>query len=435
MSEDHKDAGGRRAGRARGGLGRGLGALIPEVEPEQTTPENPLDVLFPGRDSSASAARERGGSMRDLLSPPGRARNVPRETSARRAPSAGGVGDERDQGTGSHLRDETPAASEGKTWGLFGEDGETPAGTDKANVSRETSEGETDLVDVPGARFASVPVEWIVPNLKQPRSAFEQSELDELASSIGALGVLQPVVVRTLTAEVLEDPDQRARLIEESEKYPEARYELVMGERRWRAATLAGLSTIPAIIRETDPDEMLREALVENLHRVQLNPLEEAAAYSQLIEDFGYTQEELSRAVAKSRPQVANTLRLLNLPPSVAERVAAGVLSAGHARALLGLDSPEAMNDIAERIVREGLSVRATEELVRGASGAKPARRSSSQSSPSRTAVAHAARIAEALDTSVRVTQGKQKGRLVIDYADEDDLSRIVGILLKEASH
>ena len=420
MSVERGGEAAKPAARRRGGLGRGLGALIPDSPPEQKVPENPLDVLFPDRGAGAGGARERGGSMRDLLSPPGRSGNVSRET-------AGGASAPRDASTAP------TAAPAGATWGVFPSESSDATSNGEVDVSRETSRTRDELVDVPDAHFASVPVEWIVPNLKQPRSVFEQTDLDELAASIGELGVLQPVVVRTLTPEILEDPEQRARLIEESKDRPDARYELVMGERRWRAAIAAGLASVPAIVRETAPDNMLREALVENLHRVQLNPLEEAAAYSQLIEDFGYTQEELSRAVSKSRPQVANTLRLLNLPPQVAQKVAAGVLSAGHARALLSLDSAEMMVEVAERIVREGLSVRATEEMVR-AGGTKTAKRASRQRPPSRDAIAHAARISEILDTSVKISQGKQKGRLMIDYADEEDLARIVQILLGEAT-
>ena len=417
MSVEREGDAAKPAARRRGGLGRGLGALIPDGPQEQRVPENPLDVLFPDRGAGAGEARERGGSMRDLLSPPGRSGNVSRETIGR--------------GSVRQSPPTTPNGGEqtGGTWGVFPSESAPAASNGEADVSRETSQPQDGLVDVPGAHFASVPVDWIIPNLKQPRSVFEQTDLDELAASIGELGVLQPVVVRTLTPEILEDPEQRARLVEESKDRPDARYELVMGERRWRAAIAAGLASVPAIVRETAPDKMLREALVENLHRVQLNPLEEAAAYSQLIEDFGYTQEELSRAVSKSRPQVANTLRLLNLPPQVAQKVAADVLSAGHARALLSLASAEAMVEVAERIVREGLSVRATEELVRAGS-TKTAKRASHQRPPSRDAIAHAARISEILDTFVKISQGKQKGRLMIDYADEEDLARIVQILL-----
>ena len=201
----------------------------------------------------------------------------------------------------------------------------------------EQKASPADLVEVPGATFGLIPTDWIVPNLKQPRSVFDPDELKELAGSIGEVGVLQPIVLRRITDETLSEPGQQERLKEALREQPEARYEIVMGERRWRASQLAGLQQIPAIVRSTQEDQLLRDALLENLHRAQLNPLEEAAAYNQLLEDFACTQEELSMRIARSRPQIANTLRLLKLPASVQRQVAAGVLSAGHARALLGL--------------------------------------------------------------------------------------------------
>ena len=200
-----------------------------------------------------------------------------------------------------------------------------------------------NLAPVPGARFAEVPVDAIAPNAKQPRQVFDEEALEELKSSIEQVGFLQPIVVREL------DPE---------------RYELVMGERRWRAAQELGRDVIPAIVRDTRDDDMLRDALLENIHRVNLNPLEEAAAYQQLLEEFGATHEELAKRIGRSRPQISNTIRLLNLPANVQRRVAAGVLSAGHARALLSLDDEDEQETLAHRIIAEGLSVRATEELV-----------------------------------------------------------------------
>ena len=198
------------------------------------------------------------------------------------------------------------------------------------------------LVSTLGAVYAELPITDITPNPRQPRTVFDEDALNELVHSIKEIGLLQPIVVRRVGDA----------------------FELVAGERRWRASQLAGLSVIPAIIRETSDDDLLRDALLENLHRAQLNPLEEAAAYQQLLDDFGCTQEELATRIGRSRPQVSNTLRLLRLPPNVQRRVAAGVLSAGHARALLGLPSHDAMEKLAARIVAEGLSVRTTEELV-----------------------------------------------------------------------
>ena len=211
--------------------------------------------------------------------------------------------------------------------------------------SRADDQG-VELVEVPGVRFAEIPVTDIHPNRKQPRSVFDEDDMAELVHSVREIGVLQPIVVRTST-----------------EKGGEP-YELVMGERRWRAVQAAGLETIPAIVRDTTDDDLLRDALLENLHRSQLNPLEEAAAYQQLLEDFGTTHEQLADRIGRSRPQVSNTLRLLKLPPLVQRRVAASVISAGHARALLALPDAAAMERLAQKIVAEGMSVRATEEAV-----------------------------------------------------------------------
>jgi ParB family chromosome partitioning protein len=206
---------------------------------------------------------------------------------------------------------------------------------------------------VPGATFAEIPLDSVRPNSWQPRTVFDEAELDELVASIKEIGVLQPIVVR---------PD----------KAEPGKYELVMGERRWRASQLAELDTVPAIIRDTDDSDMLRDALLENLHRANLNPLEEAAAYRQLLDDFGCTHEELATRLARSRPQISNTLRLLKLPPLVQRRVAAGILSAGHARALLGLTDGAEIERLAQRIVSEGLSVRSTEEIVTSGAAIKP---------------------------------------------------------------
>ena len=269
-----------------------------------------------------------------------------------------------------------------------------------------------DLAPVPGARFAEIPVSRIEPNPKQPRRAFEEEALEELRLSIREVGLLQPIVVRELGPE---------------------RYELVMGERRWRAAQLAGRDAIPAIIRDTKDDALLRDALMENIHRVDLNPLEEAAAYQQLLEEFGATHEELARRIGRSRPQISNTIRLLNLPPRVQNRVAARVLSAGHARALLALDDPERQEATAARIVAEGMSVRATEELVAlalaGEPSAKPVspRRRPKPHSPALSDLAD--RLADRFDTRVKVDIGRSKGKIVIEFATVDDLERIVGII------
>jgi len=280
---------------------------------------------------------------------------------------------------------------------------------DSAAVPAVVSTGE--FAAVPGAAFAEVPVERIHPNAKQPRQVFDEDALAELTHSIREFGVLQPVVVRA-------DGDG---------------YELVMGERRLRAAQAAGLTAIPAIVRSTTDDAMLRDALLENIHRAQLNPLEEAAAYQQLLEEFGTTHEELARRLGRSRPQVSNTIRLMNLPLAVQRRVAAGVLSAGHARALLGLDDADQQDELAGRIVAEGLSVRATEELValaqRGglqkkATRSAPARRITA---PAVTELAN--KLSDAFETRVRVDIGRRKGRITVEFASIDDLERIVGVM------
>jgi ParB family chromosome partitioning protein len=269
---------------------------------------------------------------------------------------------------------------------------------------------------IPGATLEELPVTSIHANAKQPRQVFDEDALAELTHSIREFGVLQPVVVRAHT-----DGDG---------------YELVMGERRLRAAVAAGLDTIPAIVRSTEDDAMLRDALLENIHRAQLNPLEEAAAYQQLLEEFGTTHDELAQRIGRSRPQVSNTIRLLNLPLAVQRRVAAGVLSAGHARALLGLDDRDAQDELASRIVAEGLSVRATEELVtlaRTAGPAKPARRPAPRiSAPAVTELA--GKLSDVFDTRVRVDIGRRKGRITVEFASIDDLERIVSVMAPQVS-
>jgi len=270
---------------------------------------------------------------------------------------------------------------------------------------------ESPLAAVPGASFAELPVDQIHPNAKQPRQVFDEDALAELTHSIREFGVLQPVVVRA-------DDDG---------------YELVMGERRLRAAQAAGLETIPAIVRSTGDDAMLRDALLENIHRAQLNPLEEAAAYQQLLEEFGTTHEELARRIGRSRPQVSNTIRLMNLPLAVQRRVAAGVLSAGHARALLSLDDADQQDELAGRIVAEGLSVRATEELVSVAQRGG-LQKKSPRSAPARRITAPAVtelanKLSDAFDTRVRVDIGRRKGKITVEFASIDDLERIVSVM------
>jgi ParB family chromosome partitioning protein len=285
-----------------------------------------------------------------------------------------------------------------------------PAPTPVA-VPEPPSPNRPELAPVPGARFAEIAVNTIQPNPRQPRQVFDDEALEELKASIQEVGFLQPIVVRELGPE---------------------RYELVMGERRWRAAQAADRETIPAIIRDTRDDAMLRDALLENIHRANLNPLEEAAAYQQLLEEFGATHDELAKRIGRSRPQISNTIRLLNLPPQVQRRVAAGVLSAGHARALLGLEDAETQEQVATRIVAEGLSVRATEELVTltAAEGSKPEAPPKRRSKPHAPALADLAdRLSDRFDTRVKVDLGRSKGKITIEFATVDDLERIVGII------
>ncbi len=263
----------------------------------------------------------------------------------------------------------------------------------------------------PAVRFAELPVGAISPNPRQPRSEFDEDAMAELVASIREVGLLQPVVVRPVPQ--LAD-----------------RYELVVGERRWRAAREAGLSTVPAVIRATTDDAMLRDALLENLHRRDLNPLEEAAAYEQLLDDAGCTHEELAARVGRSRPHITNTIRLLRLPPAVQRRVAVGVLSAGHARALLALEDPRAVEALAQRIVAEGLSVRATEEIVTlGEAASRATRHRRGPTPPAPELAEIAARLSDRFDTRVRVDLGPRKGRIVVEFASLSDLERLLGLL------
>ncbi|WP_099332841.1 ParB/RepB/Spo0J family partition protein [Actinomyces minihominis] len=430
MSEELRDpvqrARTRRPARGRSGLGQGLGALIPDTEPSEPTDSKPLDVLFPDlTGSTGKAAVKRGGSARDLLSPRGKMGSSP---SAKGRKGSGGSSRVVGRGGQNVSRETLDASAE-----AAGFEVEDLNPRNSVDVSRETSTTveptplpqDSDLVVVPGTTFGHIDPGWIIPNLKQPRQVFDENEILELSQSILEVGILQPIVVRRITEESLREPGQAERLEQALKEQPEARYELIMGERRWRAAQKAELDSVPVIVRSTGEDELLREALIENIHRVQLNVLEEAAAYSQLMDDFGYTQEQLASKVSKSRPQVANTLRLLRLPGSVQRMVAAGVLSAGHARAILGLASQAEMVQLAEKIVREGLSVRATEELVKFGRPEAATRVKRTAPVPSIEAQRVADAAAFRLETSVKVITGAKKGRLVIEFADQADLDRI----------
>ncbi len=269
------------------------------------------------------------------------------------------------------------------------------------------------LAPVPaGSYFADLPLDSISPNPRQPRTAFDEEAMNELVESIREVGILQPIVVRPLGG---------------------AKFELVMGERRWRAAQQAAVDTIPAIVRETADHDLLRDALLENLHRAQLNPLEEAAAYQQMLEDFGCTQEELASRIKRSRPQISNTIRLLRLPPTVQRRIAAGVISAGHARALLAIEDPGGQERLARRVVAEGLSVRAVEELVTlGDHREKTARQRQQSKIVAPKAKDLADRLSDHFETRVKVELGRTKGKIIIEFATIDDLERIVALIGNE---
>ncbi|MEO7421323.1 MAG: ParB/RepB/Spo0J family partition protein [Ornithinibacter sp.] len=342
----------------RRALGRGLGALIPSGT---TTTDRPVDVFFRDRDPKPDPGADGAGPL-----------------------------------------DRTEGGSESSS----GEEG---------GAGRDAATGRVDagaLRPVPGAEFAQIPLDAIVPNPRQPRTVFDEDELDELVHSIREIGVLQPIVVRRA-------PD--------AQPGDEVQFELIMGERRWRASRAAGMSDVPAIIKATEEDALLRDALLENLHRSQLNALEEAAAYQQLLDDFGCTQEELARRIGRSRPQISNTLRLLRLPPIVARRVAAGVLSAGHARALLGMPDAAAMERMAQRIVAEGLSVRTVEELVTLGDDDSPATRRMPRAGGRRPQLDDlAADLSDRLETRVRIALGQRKGRLTVEFASVEDLNRIL---------
>ncbi|NAZ85388.1 ParB/RepB/Spo0J family partition protein [Kineococcus indalonis] len=359
-------------------------ATEPGAPAEQERPADapePAEVVGPDQDPSAAPVEPPAGTpgetLTDVAAPGAPAGAAP--AGAPEAPDAQDVAD-RPEG------------------GAAGEPVDEPA--------------QDGLLPVPGARFAEVPITAIVPNPRQPRTVFDEDELAELVHSIGEIGVLQPIVVRPV--EAAEDGSPR--------------FELVMGERRWRASTEAGLTSIPAIVRETADDDLLRDALLENLHRSQLNPLEEAAAYQQLLDDFGCTHEELASRIGRSRPQISNTLRLMKLPPLVQRRVAAGVLSAGHARALLALEDGGAMERLAQRIVAEGLSVRAVEEVIAvGDADSAPRRRGPAQPRPE--LESRASRLGDRLDTRVRISMGRSRGRLTVDFAGLEDLDRILRLL------
>ncbi|MDQ0848387.1 ParB family chromosome partitioning protein [Arthrobacter sp. B3I9] len=413
----------------RRGLGRGLGALIPSSSSTNgsgngSTPSRPVDLFFPeprkrnaatevplADELDAGPEAEAAESPTSLTgteamseSESPTAAGVAAQTAARRKTAANKSASQRAE-IETVAKDEKPEV-------VPAEPVASAASAADQGAGRGPDAGP-ELVEVPGVRFAEIPVADIHPNRKQPRSVFDEDDMAELVHSVREIGVLQPIVVRTSTEEGGEP------------------YELVMGERRWRAVQAAGLETIPAIVRDTTDDDLLRDALLENLHRSQLNPLEEAAAYQQLLEDFGTTHEQLADRIGRSRPQVSNTLRLLKLPPLVQRRVAASVISAGHARALLALPDAAAMERMAQKIVSEGMSVRATEEAV--TLYQSPA--ASPKNNIPRPGARHerldylASSLSDRLDTNVKISLGARKGRVSIEFASVEDLNRIMDVL------
>lgn len=318
-------------------------------------------------------------------------------------------------------------------------------GERQGSVSRETTptehkKDEPELLPVQGGYLVELRLSDVGPNLHQPRTIFDEDDLRELAESIKEVGVLQPIVVRKRPQSQIEAArrEAAAKPAEPHNMFDgrmDSMYELIMGERRWRASQIAGLKTIPAIVKTTADDDMLRDALLENLHRVALNPLEEAAAYQQMIDDFGLTQAQLSKSVSKSRPQIANTLRLLNLPAAVQKKVASGLLSAGHARALLGLPTEADMEQLATRIIAEGLSVRSTEEIVsmKAAESDQPKKPKVSKLNPWAGTPVQVG-LEQRFGTKVSIKGSKKHGRIEIVFKSEDDMKRIVDLLMQQQS-
>ena len=435
------------ATKKRAGLGRGLSALIPQAP---AADDRAIDVFFDGsapkgrRTESiaidASVAKEIPGQTEDSTESSRAAAKskVSTEvegdltaTATEPAPlpaDAGPAVDEtiaesRDDASGS-VDPEVPSSAETATDAdadpadLADADPADPADADPAD---DPIEG---LLPIPGASLRILDPQRIVPNLRQPRQEFEQEALDELIVSVREFGVLQPIVVRPLPA---DDP-----------RRGDGDYELIMGERRLRATKAAELDSIPAIVRETDDEHMLRDALLENLHRSQLNPLEEASAYRQLLDDFGCTQEELAQRIGRSRPRISNTLRLLNLPVDVQRRVAAGVLSAGHARAILSVGEPAGMLQLADKIVNEQLSVREAEaaaaRMVNRVDRPEPRAEAPASDSLRGYLGEVGEHLGDRLNTRVKVILRKTKGQITIDFASVADLRRILGELGEEVA-
>ena len=425
------------ASKKRTGLGRGLSALIPSGS---GTEDRDIDVFF---DGSAPSGRRQATATLEAEPAATPALEVDASTRADAPKSKATSKTGRGRSTTSKDADAAPKTSKSNDAAKnvstdidvatedepLGDIAEDAADELVAEPAADASDGdaddaddagnETDLIPVPGATLRTLDPYRIVPNARQPRHEFDQDALDELIISVREFGVLQPIVVRPLP-----EGDPRAA---------DGDYELIMGERRLRATKASGRTEVPAIVRDTDDDDMLRDALLENLHRAELNPLEEASAYRQLLDDFGCTQDELAERIGRSRPRISNTLRLLNLPVDVQRRVAAGVLSAGHARAVLSVGEPAAMTQLADRIVNEQLSVRESETAAAtlATRAGRSTRASKQQDAPGSDSLsAHLEEVSERLgdrfNTRVKVVLRKTKGTITIDFASMADLNRIL---------
>ena len=428
----------------KGGLGRGLAALIPNG-PSTNKPrlgEDAANILMGGSGPLAAATEEPQAvetAETESVPAPTRTQKSAKATkkttkkaptkAAKKAASAKNVSDQLAAAHAAVTRPSTRTAGtklDGASQESREKDRQTPKAATAPSATPRTPTTETaqdtketqKKPNVPqspediGASYQEIPVNQIVPNPHQPRQVFDEEALAELVHSIKEFGLMQPIVVRRAA--------------------DDSGFEIIMGERRWRAASKASLETIPAIVRETDDGAMLRDALLENIHRVQLNPLEEAAAYQQLLEEFDVTQAELAQRLGRSRPVITNMIRLLQLPVSVQRKVAAGVLSAGHARALLSLQTgADAQELLAARIVAEGLSVRATEEAVMLANRGEEQKPKKPKDKPAPPAFLTQAadRLADGLDTKVTVTMGKRKGKIVVEFGDREDFERIMSII------
>jgi ParB family transcriptional regulator, chromosome partitioning protein len=408
----------------RRGLGRGLGSLIPTAPPTQppSTPRFPVapehtedghsDQSTTGSDAASPAGADAFSQVSGPVTAPETTSGAGNGSGPGRPGDSAGSGD-RDGAAGEDGSSDSTAGSvssdsgyaEGGTASETGVDVPRDAGTTSGDAGTDDGSG---LVPVAGAYFAELPVTQISPNPRQPRQVFEEEAMAELVHSVREIGLLQPVVVR---------------------QTGDGAYELIMGERRWRATQGAGLETIPAIVRDTGDDALLRDALLENLHRSQLNPLEEAAAYEQLLDDFGCTHEELATRIGRSRPQISNTLRLLRLSPAVQRRVAAGVLSAGHARALLAVTDSDVQDRLAARVIAEGISVRGLEEIVAVGEYGKDRPRARARKPHAPALADLASRLSDRFETRVKVDLGKSKGKITVEFASIPDLERIVSIL------